>query len=334
MITTTTKNLLQRLLRLLLLYLVCLLRLGYHRHPHDHQPDRPLLSPLLLVAVQSFQPQRQQHYHRQWSSSYRRRTSDWTWRLYDSSSTDNAKLAESIAGTLRRDLQSAESNRARLSRDINIYNDQLRRAKKELDQLENISLQNQLELDSYERNIKNARARFLEFSAKSNEARKQLIDMEDEMRSTTDTLAPYQNGGGTDTTKGSLFSLDNKGLLLPGGLAVVAALAAIRTLLQKRPEVRQELSYYGDDDEEFRSRSAANFPRGRSSSSSNNNKNKRQQRTLVPFPPEQEAPVESTGRGGVSVGLVLSLFFFEGKKCLAISVSIHCCRHRRCFFSV
>jgi hypothetical protein len=313
MITTTTKSLLQwQLRRLLLLYLVCLLRLGDHRHPHDHQPDRPLRSPLLLVAVQSFQPpQRQQHFHRQWSSSSnRRRTLDWTWRLYDSSSTDNAKLAESIAGTLRRDLQNAESNRARLSRDINIYNDQLRKAKKELDQLENISIQNQLELDGYERNIQNARARFLEFSAKSNEARKQLIDMEDEMRSTTNTLAPYQNsaGGTGTTTKGSFFSLDNQGLLLPGGLAVVAALAAARTLLQKRPEVRQELSYYGDDDFEFEE-----ARRGRNRSSSLNNKNKRQPRTLVPFPPEQEVPVESTGRGGVSVGLVLSQFDVKRK---------------------
>jgi chromosome segregation ATPase len=69
------------------------------------------------------------------------------------------------AGTLRRDIQSAESNQARLSRDMMVYNDQLARAKLELEQLESISVQNQRELDGYEQNIQSARERFVEFQA-------------------------------------------------------------------------------------------------------------------------------------------------------------------------
>jgi hypothetical protein len=152
----------------------------------------------------------------------------------DTTATSAAERAETIAGTLRRDLQSAEQRRARLSRDLGLYQDQLRRAQSELGRLDGISAQNQRNLDGYERNIQTARAKLFEFTTKSQEARRQLSSMQDEVVLLPPLSTNEGSGGRAVATTASL--LDQPGLLLPG-VAVVAltVLAAARGWLQQRP---------------------------------------------------------------------------------------------------
>lgn len=161
-------------------------------------------------------------------------------RLFDS---EDARLAQNIAGTLSRNLKSAEKDRSTLARDIARYNDQLSRAKGELERLEDISVKNQLELNSYEEQIRAARSRFVEFQAKSNDARQQLVQMENEMKGPSTSLEqqqPWKTGSSiAPSQRSSNDSLFDESMVLPS-IAGLTFLTALRSVMQNRPQVRKE----------------------------------------------------------------------------------------------
>jgi hypothetical protein len=151
------------------------------------------------------------------------------------SNNNNPRLAESIAGELRRDLYGAEQRRAQLSRDIMSYTDQLGRTEHELARLDHMTVQNQSQLDAYEASVRQARDALVQLQAKSDEARRQLREMGDEIRPTATALSPY-----SATAFSSSSDSDEQQRLVVPTVAGLTFLAATRAFLQDRAAVRRQ----------------------------------------------------------------------------------------------
>jgi hypothetical protein len=115
------------------------------------------------------------------------------------------------------------------------YTDQLGRTEHELARLDHMTVQNQSQLDAYEASVRQARDALVQLQAKSDEARRQLREMGDEIRPTATALSPY-----SATAFSSSSDSDEQQRLVVPTVAGLTFLAATRAFLQDRAAVRRQ----------------------------------------------------------------------------------------------